>query len=119
LACSEYAVLDKEGAWLYDSLGLQKRFLFVLFLLVGNDWAWVSINFGKFQVNNQIGYSFEITHGSGHEIELFFESIFSFFTFKEFQTSPLLVVLFDFVAPCAVCLVSLFDEFLGIELFLF
>jgi hypothetical protein len=82
LARSEYAVLDKEGAWLYDSLGLQKRFFFVLFLLVGNDRAWVSIDFGKFQVNNEIGYSFEITHGSGHEIELFFESIFSFFTFK-------------------------------------
>jgi hypothetical protein len=85
---------------------------------VGNDWAWVSINFGKFQVNNEIGDSFEITHGSGHEIELFFESILSFLTFKEFETSPLLVVLFDFVAPCAVGLISLFDEFLGIELFL-
>lgn len=76
LTCTEDAILDQKCTWLDDGLRLQKWFLFVLFRLMGDDRTGVSFNFGQLQIYDEVRNPFEIAHGPGHQIELFFQTVF-------------------------------------------
>lgn len=83
-----------------------------------DDRTGVSFNFGQLQIYDEVRNPFEIAHGPGHQIELFFQTVFWILVFIEFQTAPLFVELLNFVSPVFIGLISLLNEFMRIEWFL-
>lgn len=115
LTSSENAIFDQKSTRFNNCLWLKEWLLFTFFNLMCNNWARICFNVCQLKIDNKIGNSFEIAHGSGHEIKFLFESIFRLIFIYDFERPPLFIELFHFMSPCIISFVSFNNKCLGID----